>query len=201
MNLGLEYADDDSACLIVVSYDPGGTTGWAVHRVPIDVLIIGGFKAATRDPRFAWTSGQFFGHEDDMVDSMIDVLKSAYVLGDYGVNVQDRFVVVMEDFILRRSESDRSLLSPVRIEAKFSRDLYKTGLRWAYVKQSASDAKNVVSDARLQAWNLYKPGSEHARDAQRHGILAARRYASDIGFRFWVDKRQPMAHAAPSPEA
>jgi hypothetical protein len=193
-DLGMEYQDDGSPTLLVVSYDPGVTTGWATHRLPIEPLMANGFKETVRDPRFAWTSGELGGTEDQIVDQMVEVLKALYVLGDYSSG--DLFLIAMEDFILRRSEMDRSLLSPVRVFSKFERDLYKTGLRWAYVKQSSSDALSVVTDARLQAWNLYKAGSVHARDAQRHGILAARKFSSEAWYRNMVLGLQPKVEGS-----
>lgn len=185
LDLDLAYEDDGGQGLVVVSFDPGVTTGWAVHRLDLASLKSQGFAATIYKDTSGFSTGQIGGDgsdaaEFDMVSHMIDVVRAGYVLGDYENG--DLFAIVMEDFVLRRSESSRSLLAPVRVFSRFEDRLHclteTTGLRLPYVKQSPSDAKNVVSDQRLRHWNVYRPGMEHARDAQRHGILFARKVAS-----------------------
>lgn len=82
--------------------------------------------------------------------------------------------VVIEDFILdtRRASGKRSLLSPVRITAMLE---YELSGRMPITKQSASDAKSVITDRRLKRWGYWTPASTHARDATRHGLLFLRR--------------------------
>lgn len=186
----MAYVDDGSPCLIVVSFDPGVTTGWAIHRVPLGDLCAVGFSEAVWSPSFGWASGQIGGlDEDDTVDVMVGLTRSAYSLGGYP---QDRFAIAMEDFILQIMQQDRSLLSPVRVFAKYEYAMKKltqaSGVVLPYYKQSASDAKKVVTDERLARWNLLKAGQVHARDAQRHGILLARKYSSSVAIRSSIDR-------------
>jgi hypothetical protein len=47
--------------------------------------------------------------------------------------------------------------------------------RWYY--QQPSDAKGVVTDARLRAAGLWVKGQQHARDAIRHACLGFRKEA------------------------
>lgn len=185
MSLGLEYNDDGEAGLIVVSFDPGVTTGWAVHRLDLKSLVAEGFAATIYKDTSGFVRGQIGGDGSDlsefrMVDRMMEIVRGAFVLGDYEVG--DLFAIVMEDFVLRRSEASRSLLAPVRVFSRFEDRLHcaveASGVALPYFKQSPSDAKNVVSDLRLRRWGVYEPGMEHARDAQRHGILFARKVAS-----------------------
>lgn len=182
--------EDEGQALIVLSFDPGMTTGWALHRLDHDVLVSSGFTEAVWSSRSGFALGQLTGGEDEQVDEMVELTRYAYSLGVYDPEESARisgappdvFVVVMEDFVPRFLEQDRSFLAPVRLFSKYERELYRirkdSGVCLPYVKQSASDAKNTVTDARLSRWNLYRPGMSHARDAQRHGILAARKYAS-----------------------
>lgn len=185
VDLELEYEDNGGRGLVVVSFDPGVTTGWAVHRLDLDSLKAKGFAATIYGSSSGFATGQIGGDGSDaaefnMVDIMMDIVRAGYVLGDYENG--DLFAIVMEDFVLRRPEAARSLLAPVRVYSRFEDRLYMVGretdVRLPYVKQSPADAKNVVSDLRLQRWNVYRPGMEHARDAQRHGILFARKVAS-----------------------
>lgn len=185
VDLELEYEDSGARGLVIVSFDPGVTTGWAVHRIDLDLLKASGFAKAIYSDTSGFSTGQIGGDGSDaaefaMVDTMMDVVRAGYVLGDYLAG--DLFAIVMEDFVLRRSEASRSLLAPVRVFSRFEDRLYlvgkDSGITLPYVKQSAADAKNVVSDLRLRRWDVYRPGMEHARDAQRHGILFARKVAS-----------------------
>lgn len=177
----LRYEDDGGCGLLVLSFDPGVTTGWAVHRLDLKVLMASGFQEALRSAASGYALGELRGQtENEMVDEMVAMTRSVFTLGDYAAG--DHFAIVMEDFILRRSESDRSLLAPVRVFSKYeyALDVLTRGkVALPYVKQSASDAKTIVTDDRLIRWGVYRPGSVHARDAQRHGILFSRKVASN----------------------
>jgi hypothetical protein len=98
----------------------------------------------------------------------------------------DSFVVVIEDFILFREERSRGLLSPVRITARFEQEM--KGSRVKMIKQSASDMKSTITEARMRRWDMWddlegKAIGTHARDALRHGILFARRWTSHSSIR------------------
>ncbi len=187
--IDLQYEEDDEPALIVLGFDPGVTTGWAVARVPREALITQGFSEAVWRPGFGLASGQIGGlNENDACDVMVGVTRTAYSFGDYSM---DRFAIAMEDFILQRLEKDRSLLSPVRMFAKYEYAMAKltgaSSLVLPYFKQSANDAKHTITDERLARWNLLKPGQIHARDATRHAIMLARRYSSQMHVRSKVD--------------
>lgn len=185
--LNLSY-DDETRGLLILSFDPGVTTGWAFHRLDLEVLVGRGFTEAVWAPGSGWVSGQLVGlSENSTVDAMVGLTRAAFSFGSYGGDTGDLFAIAMEDFVPRMLEQKRSFLSPVRIFSKYEYGLWSLlGARGAalpYFKQSASDAKNVVSDERLSRWNVLKPGQVHARDAQRHGILLARKFASDPSVR------------------
>jgi hypothetical protein len=204
--IDFEIAEEamEEPALIVLSFDPGVTTGWAVHRLELHALITSGFSSAIWAPGSGWCSGELAGlTENHVVDEMFALTREAYALGDYSTARSgggDRFAIAMEDFVPRMLEQKRSFLSPVRVFSKYEYALHMRlealGVRLPYIKQSASDAKNVVSDERLTRWQLYVPGSPHARDAQRHGVLLARKYASEVAVRRVVD----TARLVPSSE-
>lgn len=159
--------------LVVVSADPGITTGYAVHRVPIELLLREGQVGATRATK--WSSGQFRpGTTSESVDQFLDLCRAAW---DKVADEEDTFVMVTEGFVLQMFSTDTALLEPVRFNAILHDRLRGTG-QWAEV-QMASDAKRTITDQRLQLWGAWKAGADHARDAQRHGLLFLRRFASD----------------------
>lgn len=188
--------------LVVCSFDPGEDTGWAWHCASKDSLLQKGTKETLREMRpdveleslppdvaaldlgmeHGWI-GKGMGHsEDDQVDRMVDLARRCSAAYQVDFSKGDSFAIVTEDFILRESTMDRNLLAPVRLNAKLERDLRGIGMR--FWLQSPSDAKNVVTDARLRLWNVYDAHSgKHARDAQRHGILFMRRWSSQMMLR------------------
>lgn len=190
--------------LIIVSFDPGVTTGWAWHAASKESLLSVGAAASLRDMRKDVALGDMshigrgldlgfeFGEierptgefcEDAVTDSQMGLIRQAFVA--YQVDVMDTFVVVTEDFILRNDSRDRDLLAPVRLNAKLEASMRGTGLHMFL--QQPSDAKRTITDERLKRWNVYQAGSDHIKDAQRHGILFMRRWASQPGLRRAAD--------------
>lgn len=129
-----------------------------------------------------WSAGQFTGREDDQADEMISLVEAW----------PDRSPIVVEDFILRQFRQDRTLLSPVRINAKFEYLLRNTGIGKRrgfgpgrgrgrqFILQQPSMAKTTISDERLKAIDNGKyyrltAGRPHARDAIRHVLTFLRR--------------------------
>lgn len=87
--------------------------------------------------------------------------------------------VASEDFVIRERTKDRSLLSPVRLNAKLSYALEDLGYPFDET-QTPSDAKKTVTNERLQRWGLWVPGMPHQMDAVRHTILYMRRMVGPI---------------------
>lgn len=85
--------------------------------------------------------------------------------------------VVMEDFILRKFDQGRDILSPVRVMEKIEFGLWVLGRDKQAFRQQPSLAKTTATDERLQSWGFYRRdgGLKHARDADRHAITFLRR--------------------------
>jgi len=178
--------------LILACFDPGETTGYARLALSKRLLINEGATSALRDAaRGGRVHNAQFGlkgdwkvDEEGNASTMATLTRLAWV-EEVVDPVVDTFVVVIEDFLLFRSEKSRSLLAPVRITARYEQEMRGSGLH--LVKQTSSDAKRVVTDGRLRRWNLYDGGGEamggHSRDALRHGILFARKYGSHADLR------------------
>ncbi len=84
-------------------------------------------------------------------------------------------VIVIEDFILERSEKSRDLLSAVRVTARLDQELWERGRR--SFKQDRANAKGTMNNARLKEFGIYQiaGGLGHARDADRHAVYFLRR--------------------------
>lgn len=174
-----------------LAFDPGVTTGWCVYRVPRRRLVAEGFLAAMVPGRGGgWNMGEFTGGDDWSVDTMLDVTRAVYAEVDEEAG--DEWVILVEDFVVRMIKMDRAFLSPVRLSAAYRRDMRRAPV---HIEQRlSSDAMNIVTDGRLRDWNMYRAGSVHARDAQRHAIMMCRRYSSEPHFRELV--RRGMSKVA-----
>jgi hypothetical protein len=170
-----------------MAYDPGETTGWSVWRAPVATLVQQGTRRTLA--RSKWGLGQIRASEaalragegdSDMVDKMLEVGRWAY---EEFTHEDDVFVFVYEGFKLRMMSMEDNLLAPVRINAIWKDRMRASGARIPIFQQQPGEAKRVVTDARLKEWSVYKPGMEHARDAERHAILFLRRAASTPALR------------------
>lgn len=149
---------------VLVSIDPGGTTGWSVLGVhpealcEPDVAILNNIEH--------WSHGQIGGDENDQAAELLGLIDS-----------WPGCCVLFEDFILRTSVSSREVLSPVRLTARVEFGLHLSGGDIPVFKQMPSEAKSVVTDERLRQWGFYQRegGLEHARDADRHGLTWLRK--------------------------
>lgn len=209
---------DHKGRLLIVAFDPGVTTGWSWHCASKEGLLTLGAVSSLRDMRkdipiiemSEFGRGLDLGYEigqiepgvgewaeDSVTDQQMWLVRKAFVAYDFDPTV-DTLAVVTEDFILRMESRDRALLAPVRLNAKLERELRGPG--FSMFLQSASDAKNVVTDARLKHWNVYEAGMQHGRDAQRHAILFMRRWASQDGLRK-ATEAQMRRHLARRQEA
>ena len=162
----------------VLAFDPGGTTGWAVIAIHPDALRppgADGIAYKILDNIVFWSAGQFTGTEAEMADAMVELVKAW----------PGRSPLVVEDFILRVYRRDRTLLSPVRITARFEHAVRYTGFAERQrsgpgrqiILQGPSMAMSVATDERLKTWGFYNAtaGQPHARDAVRHAITFLRR--------------------------
>jgi hypothetical protein len=149
--------------------DPGESTGLTVFWTDPAVLL--DMQQPTLRSVMAWWTCQLQGSENSQTHQISLLVRK--LGGPTGL------AVGIEDFILQTRNSDRAVLSPVRITAKLEfamwRGLFdydgKVRRREMLAKQSASDAKKSFTDDRLKRANLYTPGPDHIRDSTRHALL------------------------------
>lgn len=171
--------------LVVCAFDPGIRTGWAWYDVDrVDMCSLGtrgGLKSSDAE----WGVFDTSKGERYHVDQMVAVTRACWAWAKVDESC-DTFIVAIEDFILQMLSSDRELLAPVRLTARYLDRMETSGLA-IWTRHTASEAKRTVTDERLRIWNQYdKSSGDHARDAQRHAILVLRKYASELGFRQWA---------------
>lgn len=162
----------------VVSFDPGGTTGWAVFCVQFDAMRNIEGKILNRIPY--WNAGEFTGDENKQVDEMLGL-----------VQAWDDAKIVMEDFVLRKFSMLRDLLAPVRVISAFTYGLHAVSDSRQIILQQPSLAMTTITDDRLRRLGYWTPlsGQPHARDAVRHSITWLRR-AKEI-MKIQVDHDEP----------
>lgn len=158
--------EDEPYDITIIALDPGKTTGWALMSIDRAALAEPTVPILSSIMHYAY--GEIGGDDQDEFDQVrwVGELLDAWPFA----------VVVREDFILRTSNADRAVLSPVRVGFGIDFSAWVRGKR-AFLQQP-SLAKSTATDERLRKWGLYRPGSEHARDATRHAITFARRLKS-----------------------
>lgn len=84
-------------------------------------------------------------------------------------------VLVIEDFIIRKQNSTRDFLAPVRITSGLLQEVFAKGLNVVF--QSPADAKSVCTDKRMDKWGytIKTQKDRHSRDALRHSVLYLRK--------------------------
>lgn len=184
---------------VVVSYDPGETTGWSVMQVHPEALVDPDVKIL--DNIEHWAHGQIDCGSTNGREQVRDIFDGEGRLeyNDLAVNLLgemegvtamlelfDLFpgaCALVEDFIIRRPDKSRSFLSPVRLTGGFDYGLALRG--YQSFRQQPSEAKSTATDERLKSWGLYERsgGMNHARDADRHAITWLRKCSTKKNLR------------------
>jgi hypothetical protein len=152
------WAGDDEIASVVIAFDPGGTTGWALFGVHPEALE-GDPDVRVLDNLLFWTAGEFTGRQDDQIDAMLDL-----------IDTWESARIVTETFKLRQLNAE---LSPVEINACLRRELRARGRGVAL--QNAALAMGAIPDDRQKAMGFWIPGKPHARDAVKHGLTYLKR--------------------------
>lgn len=150
----------------VVTFDPGGTTGWSLFGVWPEAMHDKTLRIL--DHLAFWSAGQFTGTEASMVDQMMGLVDAW----------PEETRILCEDFILQQFSMARDLLAPVRISARLEDRLHVATIGERTVTyQMPSLAMRTITDEMLKAWGFWNPlkGQQHARDAVKHAITWLRR--------------------------
>lgn len=171
----------ESSPLMIIGIDPGVTTGVAVASLRgkevgslADVFL-----------EMGQLSYGFSGNGTDIVASASQEEGEAKVATEIAKLVRtavlhgSRVVLVIEDFVVRRFDSSREFLSPVRITARIQQELFNDTIceGVTVVTQSPSDAKQTCTDERMKKWGIQPKARKdrHGLDAARHCVLFIRK--------------------------
>lgn len=171
----------EPAPLAIIGVDPGVTTGVAIatlQRKEIGSL-------ADVFVEMGQLSYGFSGNGFDIIESASAEEGEAKVAAEIAQLVRtavlhgSRVVLVIEDFVVRRFDSSREFLSPVRITARIQQELFNDTICQGVTvaMQSPSDVKQTCTDERMKKWGIqpktYK--DRHGLDAARHCVLFIRK--------------------------
>lgn len=101
------------------------------------------------------------GHENGQIKAFMEVVEA--------LDNTPGLAVGSESFVIGKFNQSADFLSPVRIRSAIEYQMFLRGK--ALWTQSPADAKNEITDARLQLWDMYVAGPDHQRDARRHALL------------------------------
>lgn len=175
-------ASDLPETATIIALDPGGTTGWSMMNFHPEALVPEA-KVGFLENMEEWKHGEIdcgstrgnLGTSRRPGVSTSGENSGAHEIGRF-LRAWPGAAVVIEDFDLRIFNRDRDLLSPIRITDKVTYELWFQGREPFF---QAPSRKPEASDERLKHWGLYQRegGQGHARDADRHAIIFARRCA------------------------
>lgn len=176
IQMSMEFAP-----LAIIGVDPGVTTGVAIatlQRKEIGSL-------ADVFVEMGQLSYGFSGNGFDIIESASAEEGEAKVAAEIAQLVRtavlhgSRVVLVIEDFVVRRFDSSREFLSPVRITARIQQELFNDTICQGVTvaMQSPSDAKQTCTDERMKKWGIQPKTHKdrHGLDAARHCVLFIRK--------------------------
>ncbi|HTS10108.1 MAG TPA: hypothetical protein VMP68_31385 [Candidatus Eisenbacteria bacterium] len=143
----------------LVSFDPGGTIGWA-HFI-YDLRAFSTPEAKVLRWLKHWECGEFEGTENEQVAECSRLIWRAK-FGDMPYNTDTDVVAgalsradfISEDFELTQMIGGKNLLSPVRINAKLDWECHRWGLTLNLQRRSM---RTSVTPARLQMFGFDSP--------------------------------------------
>ena len=166
---------------VIIGVDPGVTTG-----VSVIAYNSRDFPASPGDVPFWGSSQKSYGgsgNVSDVVGGPMVEQRIARDIADIALCLVDRpdvrIIFAIEDFIIRKVNTSRDFLAPVRITSGILQEI--TGERFKNRKievsiQAPSDAKVVCKDERMNTWGftIKTQRDRHSRDADRHSVLCLR---------------------------
>lgn len=181
-NLNLENLEESEMLLrpfdtFIVGVDPGVTTGVSVigfdreYGIPLpsEVEIWGSTQYSYGN---SGNLEDILGDDDDIEQTISQIVGDiAAYLSKFG-----EVIVSIEDFIIRKMNTSRDFLAPVRITAGIRQEIF-SHCDIGFVSYTPADAKAICNDKRMDIWGyeIETQKDRHSRDADRHAVLTLRR--------------------------
>jgi len=131
---------------LILAVDPGETTGWALFRpsAPLETITVG------QMPHFDFLDWMpiLLGH------GLTAVVCEAFQVGERTAR-----------------ESSGQRIWSIEQQGVLRWLCRRAGVEYVMPEQTASDAKNFVTNEKIRRLGLWAPGEDHARDAIRHAVL------------------------------
>lgn len=168
--------------VVIIGVDPGVTTGIAIAALQGKEL--GSLNEAYVE--MGQLSYGFSGNGFDIMEvssaeeGEAFIAKEIVYLAEAAIWNESRVVLAIEDFVVRRFDSSREFLSPVRIIARIHQELThhkEVANQITIAMQSPSDAKQTCTDERMKKWGIQPKTHKdrHGLDAARHCVLFIRK--------------------------
>lgn len=161
--------------MVVIAFDPGGTTGWSVMETTY-----GGLNDQTKSLHEVvtkWWHGQIVSNDEkiDNYEQVATATMDEIILTAAHERGCD-FAVVIESYQIRSKRTDAETISPIRFIAALEHLVWEHN---RYLAKQQPSEKSIASDDRLESWGFYAPdGLQHARDADRHALIFLRKLRS-----------------------
>lgn len=185
-NIDLEHMFDTGGSwrhsdeIAVLSVDPGVTTGLSLMTASLNkktrMYEVGGWGSHQLSYGGSGNRSDRAGVDEDYPEQDISgrIADVFLALAEDGLTA-----LVIEDFIIRKMNTTRDFLAPVRVTAGIVQAVYRQRpeLMPNIYYQTPADAKSVCTDKRMDLWGfeIDSRNDRHSRDADRHGILLLRR--------------------------
>lgn len=182
----------------LVSFDPGGTIGWA-HFI-YDIKAFMRPEAKVLPYLKSWNAGEFSGTENQQVEAAQRLIWRAK-FGEMPFNTVTNVItsgftkadIISEDFELTQMIGGKNLLSPVRINAKLDWICDRWGMELQLQRRTM---RTSVTPERLEMMRFnsghagYKTWSKSGRGkdalaAMQHGVVWVRRVKQESLRRPW----------------
>lgn len=178
--------------LHVLTYDPGGVTGWAHYVVHRQAFIHR--KATILGNLLHFSTGNYRGTELEQVLQACAMIRKRRYQSN-GAHILSEWRVVTEAFELTQIIGGKELLSPVRI-ASMMEYAFSQNFQLPLEYQSRSLRTNVTRE-RAKRWGLWWEGKD-SFTAVQHGIVYLRRLKQQSIRKPWELIREPKRSRIPS---
>lgn len=178
---GARVPKDDPNQFAILTFDPGGTIGWARLILNVRAFSRPGHKVLAN--LLSWDCGEFTGPEAEQLERAVSLIRATRQNGSFIRHMN----IVAEGFELTQMIGGDNLLSPVRINAVLDWECRKLGLKLSVQRRHM---RTNITGERLRLcgfhgrWSKTGTGKD-AFAAMQHAVVWARRLKQESIGRPW----------------